>query len=317
MSYPVKALVLSHSSRSSFRRCTRLFEFGKLYGDAPRRDDSYPGEVGNALHRGFQDYLIHKDVNSAMYKFLLAFPHEIEFADSKNVARSLEACYATLQELIRSPIVDEYELVSVKTRFGDTRPAIEVPFAIEITNSPFPIPVYFVGFIDAILFSRITSRYMVDDIKTTRMNMMDMSSRYEFDEQTIPYGIILEQILGNKIDQFDVSYLSAYIDILEPRAKLYPFTKNSSHISDWFSGLCDDIGRMSGYYKNEFWPRATNGETCLSFNRPCSFIEYCTFRDPDVITRMINGIIRPVDKLFHDTSEPWIMCSLDYVEMRP
>lgn len=316
MTYPVNALVLSHSSRSSFRRCTRLFEFGKLYGDQKRRDDSFPGEVGNALHRGFQSYLTDKNYNKAMFKFMVAFPHELEFVETKNsYSRSLEACYATMQELIRSPIVDEYELVKIKTRFGDIRPAIEVPFAIEIINSPFSIPVYFVGFIDAILFSRITEKYMVDDIKTTRMNMQDMSSRYQFDEQTVPYGIILEQILGNKIDEFDISYLSAYIDLLEPRVQLYPFTKNSSHISDWYVGLCDDIGRMFGYYKNEFWPRATNGETCLSFNRPCHFIDYCTFRDTDAISRMISGTIRPVDKLFHDDQQPWVMCQLDYKEV--
>jgi len=312
--YPTKALVISHSSRSSFRRCARIFEFSKLYGDRDDRSEAFAGDVGNALHRGFQEYLISKDEKQAVLKFLMAYPTEIEYNDPRNSPRSLEASYATLQELIRSPIVDEYELVKIKTRFGDERPAIEVPFAIEIIGSPFPIPVYFVGFIDAILFSKIKKTYMVDDIKTTRLSLLDMSARYEFDEQTVPYGIILEQVLGHEIGEFDVSYLSAYIDLLEPRVRLYPFTKNTGHINDWYVGLCDDIGRMWRYYKNEFWPRATNGDTCLAFNRACYFLEYCSFRDPSVLSRMINGIIRDENKLFHDDQEPWIMTKLQYVE---
>ena len=59
--YPADKLVLSHSTRSSFRRCPRLLEFNKLFGDNKRDDDNFAAEVGKALHAGFQHYLIHKD----------------------------------------------------------------------------------------------------------------------------------------------------------------------------------------------------------------------------------------------------------------
>lgn len=308
--YPIQQLVLSHSSRSSFRRCARLLEFGKLYGDSARREEMFAAECGKALHVGFQDYLIHKDENKALFAFLIAYPHEMEFAEYAHAARSLEACYVTLLELIRSPVLEQYELIHIKTRFDDVRPAIEVPFAIQITNSPMPIPVWFVGFIDAILYDRYNDRYLVCDIKTTRMNIKDYSVRYMFDEQTVPYGIVLEHILGTKIDEFKVSYLSAYIDIIEPKVAMYPFTKTQDNIYDWHRGLCEDIGRISKYYKNQWFPRSTDGMTCFSFNKPCFYADYCAFRDPEALIKMVGGNIRK--NLFHDDTLPWIEATLEW-----
>lgn len=310
--YPIKNLVLSHSGRSSFRRCTRLLEFSKLFGDAEARDEQFAAECGKALHVGFQSFLVHRDEVRAVFEFMVAYPHSLEYLKPENQSRSLEACFVTLMELIHSPVVDRYELINIKTRFGDERPAIEVPFAIQITNSPLPIPVWFVGFIDAVLYDKVDGVYLVDDIKTTRMKIVDYSARYEYDEQTVPYGIVLEHLLGKKIDEFKVSYLSAYIDILEPRVAMYPFTKRQEHISDWYMGLCEDIERIGKYYKRQYFPRATNGETCFSFNKPCWFLDYCSSRDPVVINNMLGGKVR--DGLFHDNQEPWVVAQLEWKE---
>lgn len=311
--YPIKNLVLSHSGRSSFRRCARLLEFNKLYGDAEKRDEQFAAECGKALHVGFQNYLVHKNEEKAIFAFMIAYPHELEYLKPENQSRSLEACFITLMELIHSPIMDRYELINIKTRFGDEKPAIEVPFAIEITNSPMPIPVWFVGFIDAILYDKVEGIYLVDDIKTTRMHISDYSARYEFDEQTVPYGIILEHLLGIKIEHFKVSYLSAYIDLLEPRVAMYQFTKSQDHITDWYIGLCEDIGRISKYYKKQWFPRATNGDTCFSFNKPCWHNDTCSMRDPEIINRIIGGEVR--EGLFHDDQEPWIVAQMPYMEV--
>lgn len=311
--YPIKRLVLSHSARSSFRRCTRIFEFGKMFGDGSRDDEMFAAEVGKCLHEGMQNYLIYKDENRAIVAMLATYPHHLEFLKPENhYNRSLEACYVTLMELIHSPIVDRYELIHIKSSDGITHPAVEVPFAIEILNSPFPLPVFFVGFIDAVLYDKVDDRYLVTDIKTTRMNITDYSARYEYDEQTVPYGIVLEHVLGKKIDEFKVSYLSVYIDLMEPKVSMYPFTKTQDHIYDWHRGLCEDIARISTYYKNQWWPRATNGETCFSFNKPCFFAEYCSNRNPTITERLVGGNIR--EGLFHDNQEPWVEAKLEWME---
>lgn len=311
--YPLKNLTLSHSSRSSFRRCARLLEFGKFYGDSNEREEAFAAECGTALHIGFQNYLINRNESQAVFAFILAYPHHLEFARPENhYNRSLEACYATLMELLRSPILDRYELVYIKTKFGDTKPGIEVPFAIEITNSPFPLPVWFIGFIDAILYDKHNDVYLVDDIKTTRIKITDYSARYEFDEQTVPYAIILEHILGKPITELQVSYLSAYIDLVDAKVSMYNFIKTQDHIQDWYRGLCEDIGRISNYYKKEWFPRTTNGETCFSWNRPCYFNDYCSHRDPVAIQSMMGGVVR--ERLFHDGKEPWIVAKLEWIQ---
>jgi hypothetical protein len=283
-----------------------------MYGDSDAKEEMFAAECGKALHVGFQNFLIQRDENTAVFKFLLAYPLELEYQKPENSSRSLEACFITLMEAIRSPVVEQYDLIHIKTKFGDTRPAIEVPFAIEITNSPMPIPVWFIGFIDAILYDKFNDKYIVTDIKTTRVVIKDYSTRYEFDEQTVPYGIVLEHLLGVKIEEFKVSYFSAYIDILEPKVAMYPFNKTQDHIHDWYRGLCEDIGRIAKYYKSKWFPRATNGDTCYSFNRPCWYADYCSYRDPEVIARMVGGNIR--NGLFPQNIEPWIISKLDYME---
>jgi hypothetical protein len=311
--YPIKRLVLSHSARSTARRCMRIFEFSKMYGDPKMKEEQFAAEVGKALHVGFQDYLVHKNENHAIMAFVGAYPYELEYNKYENATRSLEASFATLEALINSEIPDRYELIHIKTQLKDNPilPAVEVPFAFEITGAPLPIPIYFVGFTDAILFDKVEKKYLVSDIKTHRLSPDDLSVKFEFDEQTVPYGIVLEHILGHKIEEFEVSYLSTYIDLLNPKVQMYKFTKTQDHVHDWYRGLCEDILRISQYYKAQFWPRATSGDVCFSFNRPCWYAGECSNRDPEITSKLLNTTIR--DGLFHDNTLPWVSAKLDWI----
>jgi hypothetical protein len=281
-----------------------------MYGDSPRlRDESFPGEVGHALHAGFQNYMTFKDENRAQLAMMLRYPHNEEFAESKNHAtRSLEACYATLDTMIKSPVPDKYQLVRIK-HDGIEKPAVEVPFAIELLNTGLPMEVWFVGFIDAILLKLLDNTIGVNDIKTTRQHINDMSARYEYDEQTVPYGMLLECLLNRVIDQFVVSYLSVFVDLMDPKAVMYEYTKTRDHVGDWVRGLAADLRRIKWNLEHDWWPRATNGEVCMSFNKGCQFLEMCAFRDIKMITRMIQG--NPREALFHDGKEPWVTVQLD------
>jgi len=314
--YPADKLILSHSTRSSFRRCPRLLEFNKLFGDGNRDDEQFAAEVGKALHIGFQHYMIHKDEDLAVWEFMKAYPHHLEWIKPENhYNRSLEACYITLMTMIQQNTLDELDIVHVKTQLpgNPILPAVEVPFAFEIVNSPMPIPVWFVGFTDLILYDRRKDRYMVDDIKTHRINIGDMSAKYQFDEQTVPYGIILDHMLGKEIEEFDVSYNSVYIDLIDPKSTTYTFTKTKDDIHDWYRGLCEDIARISRYYNQQWFPRATNGDTCFNFNKPCWFASECSNRDPEISARLVGGPNR--EGLFHDNQEPWVTVKLEWMEV--
>lgn len=309
--YPlIDMLVLSHSSLSTFRSCTRKFEFRQMYGTPSGKEEKYAGDVGNAIHRGFETWLMTGNEKKAVIAFGLAFPYAEEYLKSGNAARSMEAAYSTLMQLVRSEKLREFEVAQINTKMG-LKYAVEVPFAIRIVGAPLPIPVYYVGFIDCVLYNHIYDRYIATDLKTTRVNSLDPSALYEFDEQTVPYGIILEHALGKPVDEFDTAYFHCYIDLLESKFNNYTYTKTREHVQDWYRGVCDDITRMAKYYNDAWWPRAISGNTCMAFNSVCFHKDYCTYREPEQIGRMIGGEVRKT--LFSTGDVPWIEAELNFL----
>lgn len=306
--YPVDKLILSHSSRGLFRDCARKFEFIKLYTAMVEKDDDFAAQVGKAIHAGFQTWLVTQDEDQALFQMLLAYPHDLEPLGKNNYQRSLEATTATMLALMNSHLVQPYEIAKIRDSNGETRDAIEVPFAIEITDSDFPLPVWYVGFIDCILFNRLENRYIVVDIKSTRQYLEDFEPKYRYDEQCIPYGIILEHALGLEIGQITVSYLTCFIDLEEPKVQLHDFIKDEDSIYDWHRGLAEDIELMARYFKDHWWKRVTNGSGCVSWNRKCSFSEVCYERKVSVLKRMIQFEAR--SGLFHDDTVPWVTAKL-------
>lgn len=309
--YNIEQIVLSHSARSTRKNCDRKFEFRYMFGEAPTRDNDYAADCGKALHAGYQSYLKHQDVSKAVWDFMITFPVETEFARPNQAQRSMEACYSTLQAMIHSKFNNQYELVQILVD-GKPQFAIEVPFAIEITGAPFEKPIWYVGFIDAILYDRYSDTYIVVDIKTTRQYLSDYSARYEFDEQCVPYGIVLENLLGKKIEQFDVAYLSAYIDLLEPVVNMYTYTKTRDHLVDWHRGLCEDVSSIIKHVQRGWFPRATNGEACISFNRKCQHTDYCSYRNIEALKHLLEGT--PRKTLFEDKNvKPWATLELPFL----
>lgn len=315
--YPIQMLVLSHSSRESFRSCARKLEFRQFYGEnRAREDDNFAGNVGNALHRGLATWLTTYDETKAIWSMLQSFPYDEEMLKTYNSDRGLEACVATMDHLIHSGQLLSYEVAKIKLADGRIVDCIEVPFAIQITGAPLGIPVWFVGFIDCILYDRLHDRYVVVDLKTTRQKNNDMFVRFQWDEQVIPYGIVLEHALGRSIEELDVSYFSVFIDLEKPRSEMFPVKKMDRDIHDWHLGLCDDIERIAKYYKMGWFPRVTGGSTCLSYNRRCQFYDECGYREPSVLNDIIKG--EPRTTLFRKmrdgtTPEPWITTSLPYL----
>ena len=316
--YPLTRLVLSHSTQASYRSCARRgIEFKKLFG-APQKEtdedgnpvDNFAADCGKALHEGFQEYMISRDEDKAIIAMLMHYPFIAEpFQD--NHYRSMEACYATLMAMTRHEFTSRYEIVKIKVG-NEERFAVEVPYAIEIIESPMSIPVVHVGLIDLIVWDRVDQKYMVVDIKTHRDNTGDLSAKYEFDEQTIPYGLVLEHVVGQEVVEFKVGYLSCYIDLTEPRIRLYDFLKTQDSIKDWFFGLCIDIKQIAYYMRNLFFPRAVSGGTCMAFRKRCAWLDLCSYRDPKILEHMLGG--NPRETLFHDGKEPWITITIPFAK---
>jgi len=189
----MRKLNLSHSSRSLAHSCWRKFQFRKMF-EHDAREESLAASRGNALHKGFQSYLMHKDEDRAIIEYMLGYP--IHLCQDHLAADSLEAGFSTLMDMVNCAPLLNYELASVNCADGIVRPAIEVPFEIEIEGFSISeseeFKVSYIGYIDAIFYDVVNDEYVVMDIKTTQRKYMKPDLEYSFSEQCIPYGLVLE-----------------------------------------------------------------------------------------------------------------------------
>lgn len=298
-------LRLSHSSRRTFHSCARKLEFRKFH-PSMSRDESLDGEVGHALHEGYQHYLIHKDRDAAMFAMLQRYP--VHLNSNPSNSKSVEACYPTLNSMIDSGAFLEYEIAEIKCLDGEVRKAIEVPFQIDITGFDLGngISVIYVGYVDAILYDKILDEYLVIDIKTTRWNLDDFTPVYHFDEQCIPYAIVLERILGRSLDNLTVKYISVYIDIEKPKVTPYEFRKTRADIEDWARGLLVDLQLIKMYYQMGWFKR--NSNACVTFGKVCPHFSLCNTRDSNAIDKYLTLGQEPY---VEEAIIPWIKLDME------
>jgi len=303
----LSSLRLSHSSLATYRSCSRKLEFKKFY-PLTRRDENVDTGVGKALHTGYQSYLIHGDRDKAIFDMMLEYP--IHLNSNPTHVKSLEACYPTLNAMIDTESFTEYDIAKIKCIDGETRPAIEVPFQIDLPgfwlDADKTVKVIYVGFIDAILYDKIRDEYLVVDIKSTRWKLNDMTAVYHFDEQCIPYSIVLERILGHSLDSLTMKYMSVYVDIEKPKITPYEFIKNKTDVEDWARGLLVDLQTIKMYYNMGWFKRNPNG--CVAFGRVCNFFEICNQRDSEMINTYLTLDEPPIEET---PFEPWVKMDLE------
>jgi len=306
--YPhISELRASYSSFDGlYEGCKRKYEFTKLFQHPTAQEENIPGETGKALHTGYQNYLINKNRDQAIEAMMFAYP--IHMCADMGDFRSLEACYATMNTMIDSGAFLEYEIASVHCLDGVTRPAIEVAFKITIKDFSLSddryVPVIFVGFIDAILYDTILDEYLVVDIKTTRDNLIDKTNIFRYDNQCIPYALVLERVLNREIYALNCKYFSVYVDILKSHSKVYSFTRSRTDVEDWARGLLVKLHEIKQFYNMGWFPR--NAKSCVTFKRACFFIDICASRDHQNIQ---NHFLMP-------GQEPFPIKEIDYwVEM--
>lgn len=305
-SYRLDALRLSNSSLNDrYRACPRKFEFAKLYGHSRDNgaDDSLAAGVGRALHAAWQTYLITSDRDAATWALMREYP--IHLQPTSNDVRSLYAAYSAFLEILEHPISEQYELAHIRVD-GVERPAVEVPFRIILENVTLPgnIPVYYEGYIDAILWDKQASRYCVVDMKSTRKSRSDYSAMFKRDPQVLPYGFVLDRILGHSTDIFDVIYFVVYVDIIEPRALKYTFTKTRRDVENFAAQLVKDVLDIRLYMTIGWFPR--NGRACDTYST-CIYNDVCDYESPAAIIQYLDlqfGPPEPVD------FTPWFTVNL-------
>lgn len=300
-------LKVSYSSLNLANTCLRKFEFTKLYPRRIRDGDQYAADVGKALHAGLQDYMVHESEESAIWRVMQEFPYLWEFNQVRD-DRSLEASLSTLEEMMHQMDMSEWELMEIKKPCGEVVPAIEVPFELRLKGLELPDGrgISFTGFMDAAMRHKGHGLVRTLDIKTHRRTREDATPVYKYDTQQVPYGICLEHVQGHSIESFEVLYLDCYVDLVSPRVQEYRFLKDSEDIQEWLINTVLRVQAIQRAVEMNYFPRTDGG--CLSWNRPCHFLEVCQSRDREAITEwMLMGeeaAPRVVD-------EPWIVAEID------
>lgn len=306
MTYPFKSLRLSHSSRQLLHSCARKFEFRKVY-EQGGQEQTIPTDAGHALHAGYQHWFVHRDIDAAVAVFMQRYPWHLN--DNPNFNRSAEACYYTLERMISSGLYQEYVIAMVKNQHGEVVPAVEVPFEIEIKgfrmSEDHDVKITYVGFIDLIMYNNFTSMFAVSDIKTHRDNSKDLVPKFRFDEQCLPYGMVLERVLDSPMEDYEVHYMSCFIDIEKPEIRDFSFMKSKKAVRDWARGLYVDLVNIKTFADTMWWPR--HGGSCISFFKPCQFYELCHERNHEALKAMI----KPTEFDAMKDKEPWLKLELE------
>ena len=307
MSEPTDFLRVSYSSLNTFSSCPRKFEFSKLYPRRARDYDTFAADVGTCLYTGYQNYLMYRDEDQALWAALESYPYEGAWHQEKD-DRSVEAVIVTLQEMIESESMLEWRVAEIKKPDGEVVPAIEVPFELRLKGITLPDGrgIAITGFIDALMRNVMTDRFKTWDIKTHRRALKDATSKYKFDTQQVPYGIVLEHIQGNSIGEFDVCYLDTYVDLANPRVEAYTFEKDADAVQEWLMNTVLKCQSIQRYMEMDYFPRTDGG--CMNFNKPCFYLQPCELRDRPSIEKWLLEGQAPEHT---EPETPWVLATID------
>lgn len=304
---PSNCLQISYSSGGTFDSCARKFEFRKIYPRRKQLQDSLPAAVGQALHAGFQTYLATQSEEKAYWSLLETYPYELEYSayDDK---RSLEAAVSTLERMLAYGEMDEWELLKIQRPDGVIVPATEVPFelilkGIELADGR---GLSVIGYMDAAMRSLVTGAKRTLDIKTHRSTLQNADPKYRFDNQQTPYGIVIQHVTQEPVNDFEVLYLDCFVDLQNPRVNLYSYHRDSTDIQEWLANTVLRGQRIQRAMAMDYFPRTDNG--CMSFNQPCSYLEVCQTRDKEAI---LEFMLMGEEPAVPETFVPWIQAEID------
>lgn len=300
-------LTLSHSSLGTLGSCARRFEFFKFFRLPESNYEESPDTIaGHALHAGFQSYVTYGDKERAQYDMMTNF--NVEGSPFVDHVRSLEACYGTLEAMMNNLNLMEYEIAQIKCLDGKTRPAIEVEFEMWLDGITIAgRPVVFVGFIDLALFHLMSQTYATMDVKTHRADQkVDRTAEYVYNAQQMPYSIVLQAVAGAPINRFEVLYFDVYVDIMEPKARVFRFQKTTADVEDWFTNLVLDVYRLRKYAEREHFPRRGHG--CIFYRKACRFLPVCSVSDRKIAQGLL--LMEGEQEEKRRARTPWIRLTL-------
>ena len=270
--------MLSNSSSMLLHTCPRKYQLIKLCG--AEREQSMHLSFGSAFGEGLQQLLSGATLQAAVISAVLQWDMDIFAEDFLD--KTLWKCIAALESFhyrLHSPIAaileanDNYDLDELtpnligeyEVAYINGKPACEVGFAIELPNG-----FVYRGYVDIIMRHKATSKYLVVDIKSTISNSSN-NAKFQNSPQALGYSIVLDAVAHGQ-SEFSVLYYE-YMTTVKKYVSHY-FTLGNLSRAKWLHNLVMDMKSVELYQANgDDYP--SHGESCVSFQRTCPFIDTC------------------------------------------
>lgn len=272
---------MSFSSLGTLHSCERKFLLKKYAPIEAELEIPTPNLVlGSAVGNGYAAAL----AEDAGYPTPHGLPSFLEtwLLYSPNVANSYinrAVAHATVEALTQAPFPPEDDLDPCDWRLGyvNKKPATEIGFAVKLTDDLHGRPVYYIGYLDAILYSPSTGAYRPLELKTTSA-AASSPLLFQHSYQALGYALVLRSIMKRRLQTLTVHYRVARL--AKSKAQMYKpviedwfFKKDITVQLEWLISLHETLNRLTFMADNGCWPQRHTG--CNNYGRPCEFFGIC------------------------------------------
>jgi PD-(D/E)XK nuclease superfamily len=275
------AIEISYSSINELHSCARKYQIRKRFQHSQSNwDASIASMGGQAIHKYIQAIASGASTEEATIEFFFAWDFDVEVADSEynRQSRGLEACLHSARFAVETLGINPANTAMI--RMGELSiPAIELKANIILTSDKWKNDYHYRLAIDLITHNKLGDTYTVYDIKSHRdTSTMPLEYKYKYDLQTVPYGLVVAQIVGKRIDSFSANYIPIFVDAANPRAEVISFMRTQSDMEHWLDTTKRQIEQIELYHERDVWPRTTTG--CDAYRKPCKYFKYCHIENP-------------------------------------
>lgn len=260
---------LSYSAVETLLVCERKFQLDRLLTSSVEKQDFPATVMGRSYGAGVQSYLTHQDADRAVYDAYMAYwPVLEEELKGRSELHAISLLLTSIPHL--DNLLQDWEVATF-----NNKPAVELSFRLDIDDK-----FYYVGYLDLVLRNRWSNRYAVGEIKSTSLQLHDLSPLYQNSGQALGYSIILDSIVGQELSDYDTLYLVGQInDKHQHKFKDYTFAKTLLDRFNWFISLSMDVSRLHDMLDNNVFPM--RGSSCLQFMRACPHFGTCSLHGLD------------------------------------
>jgi hypothetical protein len=261
--YPFSKIRLSHSALEILQACEQKFEIERFFKGS-KVEEANPDFIwGKSYGIGFQEYLLTRDMDQAIWKVFLSYTPWVE-KDSKQFWKIIHGLVVNQEKI--DTFLETYELV----QFHKV-PAIELGIKIIIDDV-----FYYVGFIDAVVKNKQSGKYAILECKSTGSSLYEIDPMYRHSGQGIGYSIGLDTIVGETLTDYDIIYpVLQYPSRLAstPIIHFLRFEKNLLDRLQWFITLQLDVDKIKTMFQLNHFPKRSTA--CLAYNRVCPHYGTC------------------------------------------